>query len=394
MTLTTKKNILIFGGGILQKSIIQKCKDDGIITIVIDPSHNAICKNVADFYEVIDGNDFKGTCNVVEKYSVSGILTAATDKPLIMMAKIAKKYDLPFFSVKTAELTTDKFQMKEVFRLNGLPHADGKLIEGISEDLIFPAILKPRDNSGSRGVILCYTNDEAEKLISEVFTSTKLSTVLYEEYIDGAEFSVEAVHTEDQTIVVQYTEKITTKFPYNVELGHIVPAELGDESKEKINLLIEKIANSFQYKNCVSHTELKIKKDGEICIIETSPRLGGDYITSDLVPLSTSVDIERCLIDLSLGKNLTNVICKNSGSVGIFYFNFAPGTINRLNSQLNSVKDSRIIKKEINIEEGEKVPDIRSSLDRYGFFILKSDNRKNLLIEKETIMWKLENIIL
>jgi len=392
MTLTNKKNILIFGGGILQQSIIQKCKDDGIITIVIDPSPNAICKNVADFYEVIDGEDFKGTCNVVEKYNISGILTAATDKPLIMMAKIAKKYDLPFFSVKTAELTTDKFQMKEVFRLNGVPHAEGKLIERISEDLIFPAILKPRDNSGSRGVILCKTKDEAEKLISEVFTSTKLSTVLYEEYIDGAEFSVEAVHTKDQTFVIQYTEKITTKFPYNVELGHIVPAELSEETKGKINQIIEKIANSFQYKNCVSHTELKIKEDGEICIIETSPRLGGDYITSDLVPLSTSVDIERCLIDLSLGKNLTNVISRASGSVGIFYFNFTPGKKVKKDIPFETMYLS-FIKKNFTLNKNEFIPTIKSSIDRYGFFIIKEKGRIELLNSYKSLHSSIEEQI-
>ena len=72
-----------------------------------------------------------------------------------MMAKIAEKYNLPFFSQKTAEISTDKFLMKQVFRENDLPCAKGSLVKEIDHSHKYPLILKPRDNSGSRGIIFC-----------------------------------------------------------------------------------------------------------------------------------------------------------------------------------------------------------------------------------------------
>jgi biotin carboxylase len=394
MNLQSKKSILIFGGGQLQLSIIEKCKNEHLTTIVIDPFENAIGKKYADSFEVIQGDDFDGTCRIIEKYKVDGIITAATDKPLVMMARIAEKYNFPFFSLDTAGKTTDKFKMKEVFQTASLPHSNGKLIKDITSDLTFPAILKPRDNSGSRGVILCDSMVEAQAVLSDVKSCTSLETILYEEFISGKEYSIEAIHTETETFVIQYTEKLTTEFPYNVELGHIAPAQISEGLQLKITQLINEIAKAFNYKYCASHTELKINENNQIYIIETSPRLGGDFITSELVPLSTSFDIERNLIQLSLGNTLSELPNIDKRFVGIFYFNFQPGTVQKIVPFDEALKNTAIIKFELILSVGETIPQIKSSIDRYGFFILTSDNGKSLITEKERLMSKFENIIL
>ena len=97
-----KKSVLIFGVGPLQESIINRAKQMGLYTIGIDPASDATCKDDVDAFEVVGGQDFEGTCAVVEKYGVDAIVTAATDKPLVMMACIAEEYGFPFYSVETA----------------------------------------------------------------------------------------------------------------------------------------------------------------------------------------------------------------------------------------------------------------------------------------------------
>ena len=51
-----------------------------------------------------------------------------------------------------------------------------------------------------------------------------------------------------------------------------------------------------------SHTELKIAKDGTIALIEIGGRMGGDFIGSNLVQLSTGIDFVKAVIDISLGR--------------------------------------------------------------------------------------------
>lgn len=147
----SNKSILVFGCGELQQSIIGKAHKKGLFVVGIDPCADAYCKDDTDAFEVVGGQDFEGTSAVVEKYGIDAIVTAATDKPLVMMARIAEKYGFPFFSVDTARWSTDKFLMKERFELGGIPHARGRLISKLedAEDLVYPVIVKPRDNSGA-----------------------------------------------------------------------------------------------------------------------------------------------------------------------------------------------------------------------------------------------------
>jgi carbamoyl-phosphate synthase large subunit len=369
--------ILIFGGSELQFSIIKKCKASNLFTVVIDPNPNAKGQEIADAFEVVDGQDYNGTCIVVEKYNIKSIITAATDKPLYMMARIASKYNFPFFSEETALVATDKHLMKTKFQQFKIPCANGKLVSSVDDSLEFPMIVKPRDNSGSRGVVFCNSIENAKIAILDALHFTKKDTVLIEEVINGNEYSIESLHFNGITKVIQITEKITTTFPYNVELGHIQPAQLEIETINKITALIELIAVALNFENCASHTELKINEKG-IFIIETSPRLGGDNITSILTQLSTGVDIEQALIEIAIGNNPI-IEFKDQKSSGIFYLNLQEGEVQKI-INIDSIKTNKdVYDLKIMLETYSIIPKITNSLDRYGYFILNTSNRNKLM---------------
>lgn len=370
-----KKAVLIFGVGPLQESIINRAKLMGFYTVGIDPVANATCRDAVDAFEVVGGQDYEGTCAVVEKYGIDAIVTAATDKPLVMMARIAEKYGFPFYSVETAQWSTDKFQMKQRFVEGGVPCAKGRLVKSVEEtaDMVYPVIVKPRDNSGSRGVKLCRSKEELEASMSEAFEVSKLDTVLVEEYIEGPEYSIEGLHYDGKAEVIQFTEKKTTEFPYNVELGHIQPANISDENKQKIREIIAKIGKALNFVDCPSHTELKINERG-IFVIETSPRLGGDYITSTLTPLSTGVNLEDELLKISLGESI-NPQPKAVQYSGVRFFSFEEGCVIKHVPNEEFVKGwPHVIDFSFNLKEGDRVNRITSSLNRYGQLILVAGN--------------------
>ena len=183
-----KKSVLVFGVGELQLSIIKRAKLMGLFTVGIDPCEDASSHAECDAFEVIGGQDYERTMSVAKKYDVSAIVTAATDKPLVMMARVAKGLNLPFYSVETAEWSTDKYQMKQRFIEEGVPCAQGRLIHSAEDakDLYFPVICKPRDNSGSRGVKLCRDLQELHECINEALQYSNFDTVLVEEFIEAS----------------------------------------------------------------------------------------------------------------------------------------------------------------------------------------------------------------
>ena len=375
-----KKSILVFGVGELQQSIISRAKKMDLYVVGIDPCEDAYCKDDCDAFEVVGGQDFIGTIEVAKKYNVSAIVTAATDKPLVMMARVAKELSLPFYSVETAEWSTDKFQMKQRFLEGGVPCARGRLIHNSEEaqDLYFPLICKPRDNSGSRGVKLCRDLTELDSCIKEALEVSKLDTVLVEEFIEGREFSIEGLHYDGKSEVIQFTEKKTTEFPYNVELGHKQPANLTDDQRNQICDIISKIASCMHFKNCPSHTELKINERG-IFVIETSPRLGGDYITSTLTPLSTGINLEDQLLHIALGEPVDTTTGRVDKASAVCFFSLPEGNVTAIDSRIDEVSSwPNVHSFQLKLEVGDTVNKITSSLNRYGQFIVTGDSREEV----------------
>ena len=435
-----KKAVLIFGVGPLQQSIINRAKKMGLYTVGIDPCEDATCRGDVDAFEVVGGQDYKGSCAVVEKYGIDAIVTAATDKPLVMMARIAEKYGFPFYSVETAQWSTDKFQMKHRFELGDVPHARGVLLRASDishlpfavsnqkeptaccqkliangQELYLPVIVKPRDNSGSRGVKLCRTKEELEQSMAEALEYSKLDSVLVEEFIEGPEYSIEALHynaishsplaisgneptansQEPTAEVIQFTEKKTTEFPYNVELGHIQPANISEENKQKIREIVAKIGKALKFENCPSHTELKINERG-IFVIETSPRLGGDYITSTLTPLSTGINMEDQLLHIALGENVDTQTGRVEKASGVCFLNLPCGKVTAIDPAINEVSTwPNVYSFVTSLKVGDEIHPITSSLNRYGQFIVKEENRvevDSLLVGYEKELRKLIQI--
>lgn len=376
-----RKVVLVFGVGPLQESIIERARKMGLYTVGVDPCVDAISKGCVDTFEVVGGQDFEGTCAIVEKYHVDAIVTAATDKPLVMMARVAERYGFPFYSVDTARWSTDKYQMKQHFIEGGVPCAKGRLVKSVDEtsDMSFPVIVKPRDNSGSRGVKLCRTRDELAISMAEALEYSKLDSVLVEEYIEGPEYSIEGLHYDGRSEVIQFTEKKTTEFPYNVELGHKQPADLSEDQKEAIRETVFKIANALKFENCPSHTELKINERG-VFVIETSPRLGGDYITSILVPASTGINMEDQLLHISLGERVDTLTGRVEHASGVAFFQLQEGVVTSLDEEALNVisKTPGVCHFDLKLRPGDNVNRITSSLNRYGEIIVQAKERSEV----------------
>ena len=391
-----KKSILIFGVGELQRSIIRRAKLKGLFTIGIDPCADAVCKEEVDAFEIVGGQDYEGTCAVVEKYGVDAIVTAATDKPLVMMARVAEKYGFPFYSIETARWSTDKYQMKQRFMEGGVPCARGRLIAKADEadDLYYPLIVKPRDNSGSRGVKLCRNKEELQEAMQEALQYSHLDTVLVEEYIEGQEYSIEGLHYDGKSEVIQFTEKTTTEFPYNVELAHKQPANLTENQKNDIRELISKIAQYMHFENCASHTELKINQSG-IFVIETSPRLGGGNITSHLVPLSTGINMEDQLLKIAFDEKIDTLKGRITKASGVRFLDFGEGAVVSILEDIEKVNTWRnLIDFQYNLKEGTKLHSFKTGLDRYGQFVVQTELRSELDLLMEEYHKKIKSLFI
>lgn len=374
-------NILVFGAGKLQAPIISTAKELGYFVISIDPDINAFGKKISDKFFAVNKEDYKKTLEIATKYKIKGVISSATDKPLILMARIAKELNLCFPTLESIKNTIDKGQLKKVLSNTRLIHPKGNVFSQQSlpdvENLTFPLIIKPTKSSGSRGVFLCDNKKDYFNYLKPAFFDSQ-GEILIEEYIEGDEISVEAIVFNGVVHIFQVTDKTTTPPPHNVEISHAQPSIYKNLFLEKIKEYLQLLIDELKIDNCALHPEFKIR-DNSIYLIELGPRLGGDYITSKLVPLSTGMKIEKEVVKMATGAKI-NKINSLERAVIIKYFCFKPNVLikSELNQNYILKKHPEIYAIEFNLKKGNYTPKIKNSLDRYGYFIVVSKSMNSL----------------
>jgi len=145
----------------------------------------------------------------------------------------------------------------------------------------------------SEEIKIAIRNAKDESLLGEVFI---------EEFIEGNEISVECISWKGKHYLLAITDKVTTGEPNFVELAHHQPTQLFFDLQKSIREETFKALDALDTKFGASHTEFKITIKGEIFIIEVGARMGGDFIGSHLVKLSTGYDFLKGVIGCALNQ--------------------------------------------------------------------------------------------
>ena len=377
------KKILILGAGEMQIPVIQKVNEMGHESIALDYDEKAVGFAYAQKKYVVSSTDTEKVLEVAKKEKVDAILTTS-DYPVNVVAKVCKILNLPAMSPEVANICTNKYLQRKLFSDNCINApkfyliSDDKSIENYKD---FPYIVKPVDSSASRGVKKVVDIEEMREAIKDAIEYSRSGQVLIEQFIGGKEFSVETLTQNDKTTIVNITEKLVIGEDngYFVEDTHIEPARISKEDWALIEDQVRKALTCIKANNCPSHTEVKLW-NGKAYIIEMACRLGGDYITSDLVPLSTGIDMLANLVNLALGKPI-DVERKMSKISMVQFLNHE--NYEHCQKFIEGNKD-RISRYEVKPKHEHP---IRSSLDRMGYIIMQLDN----LYECDEVMGKIKH---
>lgn len=373
------KKLMILGASILQLPAILKAKEMGLQVIAVDMDKEAIGFKYADICLEISTLDINRVVEAAKKYEIDGVMTLASDMPMQTVAAINKELNLVGINEDTAIKATNKAEMRECLKENNIPIPEFYRVNNY-ESYIYSInkvkgkmIVKPADNSGSRGVFLIEDVSNKE-LIDYAFESSmkfsRSSEIIVEEFMEGPEVSVETLSVHGRVYIIAITDKLTTGAPRFVEMGHSQPSRLPDDIKSQIEAVAKDTVKSIGIINGPSHTEMIITSKGPK-IVEIGARLGGDCITTHLVPLSTGIDMVKCCIEIAMGKvpDIKNRFNKGSS---IRYFKSNTGKIHSTEG-IDKVKKLPGVK-EIFLTKsiGDIVGEVTSSVDRIGFIIAQA----------------------
>jgi biotin carboxylase len=182
----------------------------------------------------------------------------------------------------------DKYRSRERLERAGVPQPGfarvGTLEEALSaaQKIGYPVVLKPRAAAASYGVVRVDDEEELRRHFSFAATATVADAirhdepVLVEEYVSGAEVSVDAVVSGGVVTPVFLARKQIGFGPFFEETGHLVefPSPLLEGTLPE---LLTRVHDAIGFRDGWTHTEVKLGPQGPR-VIEVNARLGGDLI--------------------------------------------------------------------------------------------------------------------
>ena len=369
------KRIMIVGASSGQVPLIKKAKELGYYVAVTDLNPNAIGITLADVFYNVSTIDEEALLEAAKKFKPDGITTMQTDMPVRAIARVNEELGLCGLNRKTAIRATDKIEMIKCFKKNKVAspwyYVINNNLDEVKSQFTYPCIFKPADNSASRGVCLVNSYTEINSAFEYSKKFSRGGQVLVEEYMQGPEVSVEVLVWRGDVYPIAVTDKLTTGSPFFVEMGHKEPSALPEVNIKAIKELAVMAINAVGLENGEGHVEIILTSNGPK-VVELGARLGGDFITSDLVTLSTGVDMLKETLRIACGEKPDTKLIIKKGSA-IRFIEADVGIITKIVGIDNALNIPGVNRIEFFKGIGDESAEIHNSLDRIGYIIAQGD---------------------
>ena len=304
--------IFILGAGVMQLPAFRAAKELGWTVAAADGNSSAIGASLADHFIHVDLKDRDGLVAAARRLrnaiGLDGVFTAGTDFSLAV-AYIAEKLDLPGIPYDVALRASDKQKMREAFSAAGVSsprfavigpdHGTGAL--SVAADRVaaasvlgYPLVVKPVDNMGARGCRAVRDSSELAAAVREALPFSRSGRVIVEEYVDGPEFSVDALVRDGEVVVRGLADRHIAFAPFFVELGHTMPSAFPPAVQTAVLDTFAAGVRAIGIQDGVAKGDIKYATARGIGVVgEIAARLSGGYMSGWTYPYASGIEVTR-----------------------------------------------------------------------------------------------------
>lgn len=330
------QRLMVLGAGVFQASGIRKAAAAGCHVITVDnvpgnPGH-------AFGHEFVNCSttDRDGVLHAARTRAIDGICTFSSDVAIPAVAHACEQLQLSGPSLHAAQTMAFKHRFRAFARDAGLPHprfvAGNSLEELLPQlsSLRWPAMVKPVDTSGSRGV--ARVESPGDPALPGLFERARQfspsGTVCIEEFVAGTEVGGDAILVDGRigfgAITQKYLDGVTVT-------GHRLPAAIGTPLQQAVFRQLESVCAALGYTHGPLNFDAMV--DGEaVTVLEMSARNGGNGIAS-VIARATGVDVEDATIRLALGQAPDLAAQQQRGAASLVFGSPRAGRIGQLRDE-------------------------------------------------------------
>ena len=302
------KRLLILGGMRFSCEIVTAARSMGVHTIVADynRTEDSPAKQISDESVELSVTDVDAVVEYIRGHSIDGVIVGFNDMLLPYYADICEKSGLPCYGSKEQFLTlTSKDKYKSLCRRFGVPVIQEYSIG--DPDIMYPVLVKPVDNSGSRGITICRNHVDLEHAVAVGIKASKSGKVLIERYIEGPEVTVFWIFMNGNYCISAFGNRHVKNNQGNdvipLPVGYTFPSVFLEKYRAEVEDKCKRMFRFLGLKNGMMFMQCKVE-GGTCYLYDLGFRLTGS--------------LEYKIIEKASGYNpLEMIICHSlSGSMG------------------------------------------------------------------------------
>jgi len=390
------ETVLFVGAGRHQRRAIERAKELGLRVAAVDRNPAALGLGEADIAKVVDFYDVEAVLKAFARVRIDGVLTVSADRAVPVVAAIAEARGLPGIGVETAHLMTHKVAMRRRLAEEGLPQPRFAALRILSEryraaeEVGFPAVLKPADSGGQRGVFLVESIDDIEAHLHEALRASPTGEAILEEFVEGTEMNGIVIARNGEPFPLTLSDRLRPPGAgFAVGWIHVYPAGVyGDQLEESERVAVHTV-RALGLRDGIAFPQLIATPDGRVVVVECAARIPGGQM-AELVRHAVGVDLVEVQLRLALGRPLPDELVQPRfrQPLAIRFFTAEPGPlpagrVKRVGSLEKVLAFPGVVEAGTYLQEGEVIRPVRVDGDRRGYVIAIGDTNLEALDRAE-----------
>jgi biotin carboxylase len=390
------KTVLFVGAGRHQRRAILRAKELGLRVLAVDRNPDALGLAEADGGFVVDFSDTEAVLAAVADEQFDGVLTVSADRAVPVVAAIAEARGLPGIGTETAHLMTHKVAMRRQLADAGVPQPRFAALRTLSErhraadEVGFPAVLKPADSGGQRGIFVVHSVDDIEAHLHEALLASPTREAILEEYVEGTEMNGIVIARAGEAWTLTLSDRLR---PDGVGFGvgwiHVYPATVYGDQLEESERIAALTARTLGLETGIAFPQLIAAPDGRVVVVECAARIPGGQM-ADLVRHAVGVDLVEVQLRMALGEKLPDelVFPRFRQPLAIRFLTAEPGPLPtgrviRIGSLEKVLAFPGVVQADTYLAVGEVIRPVRLDGDRRGYVIAVADTNLEALDRAE-----------
>jgi biotin carboxylase len=390
------RTVLFIGAGRHQRRAIAQAKAMGLRVVAVDKNPDAPGFQVADVAKVVDFSDVAAVLRETARVKLDGVLTVSADRAVPVVAAVAEARGLPGIGTDTAHLMTNKIAMRRRLADAGVPQPRFAAVRTLSEtrraanEVGFPAVLKPADSGGQRGVFRVESLDDIDAHLHEALFASPTEEAILEEFVEGIEMNGIVLARDGETIPLTLSDRLR---PPGVGFGvgwiHVYPATAYGEQLDESERVAQHVVHALGLRTGIGFPQLIAHPDGRVLVVECAARIPGGQM-ADLVRHATGVDLVEVQIRMALGDALPDELVKPKFSqpLAIRFLTAQPGPlptgrVRRVGPLDKVLAFPGVVQADTYLQVGETIRPVRLDGDRRGYVIAIADTNLEALERAE-----------